>query len=612
MRHFPANHPSEPKRSNYLNVIAMLASILLLGACSTPGANKQEPDTAPDEVQQLEPQQDYSLNLPPSEFESEFNRAEQSLFEFDWMAAETILATIPTENISHTDQVYIHYIQARILYVQGKQTEAQNVLQALAKNTSQPAMRYKILSFQRYTYSLGGDYLNSAQVGDQLLQITPEGPKAKSLKRYIWRDLQQLQATSPQRVARENITPRWQGWLELSELGTHQGSGADQQYALALWRSNNPNHPAAEDLPGGMNFLLATEPNPNKVALLLPLSGRLAPAAQAVRDGYLANYYNARARDGFAPDIDVINILDFDSVTQAYNSAIENGAELIIGPLSKNAVKELGMLSGRTVPVLALNRVDDSLPSGETALVQLALAPEDEAEQIAKLAFGQGARRALVIHPAGQWGSKMNAALSKQWQKLGGVVSSTATYSSRESYSSSISSALNLPTSEKRANDIRSMLATKIESTARRRQDIDVVFLLSKSGVEARSLKPLLAYHYASDLPVYATSNIYRGIPDTRDKDLNGIHLVETPWLLSKNLQVRATIAGGGSESSAYSRLNALGADAFLLQTKFAQLRAAEDILIRGNTGLLSLTPALHIKRQLQPATFDGGNVTAQ
>jgi outer membrane PBP1 activator LpoA protein len=470
MRHFPANHLTRSKRTSYPIVVAIFVSVLLLNACSTSGDNKQKPDPTSNKVQQLETQYDYSLTLPPSEFESEFNRAEQSLFEFNWMEAESILTTIPIDRISQTDQIYTDYIQARILYVQGQQDEAHIILQALANNTSQPALRYKVLSFQRYTYSLAGDYLNSAQVGDQLLQMSPQGPKAKSLKRHIWRDLQQHQASSSQSVVNDNITSRWQGWLELSALGTHQGSGADQRSALEFWRSNNPSHPAAEELPGGMSFLLSAETSPTKVALLLPLSGRLAPAAQAVRDGYLANYYAAHTRDGIGTDIEVINILDFDSVTQAYNKAVENGAEFVIGPLSKNAVKELGLAPGRKVPVLALNRIDDSLPSGETALVQLALAPEDEAEQIAKLAFGHGARRALVIHPAGQWGNKMNTALSKQWQKLGGAVSSTATYSSRESYSSSISSALNLPTSEQRANDIRSMLATKIESTARRRQ----------------------------------------------------------------------------------------------------------------------------------------------
>ena len=136
--------------------------------------------------------------------------------------------------------------------------------------------------------------------------------------------------------------------------------------------------------------------------------------------------------------------------------------------------------------------------------------------------------------------------------------------------------------------------------------------MLSKSGVEARSLKPLLDYHYASDLPVYATSNIYRGIADARDRDLNEIHLVETPWLLGANPETRAELAGGRIDKNPYTRLNALGADAFLLQTRFPQLQAGEDMLMRGNTGLLSLNPQLHIIRELLPATFDGGILVPQ
>jgi outer membrane PBP1 activator LpoA protein len=111
---------------------------------------------------------------------------------------------------------------------------------------------------------------------------------------------------------------------------------------------------------------------------------------------------------------------------------------------------------------------------------------------------------------------------------------------------------------------------------------------------------------------VYATSNIYRGIADKRDRDLDGILLVETPWLLGANPQVRAAISAGGIGSNSYTRLNALGADAYLLQTHFSALQAGEDMLIRGNTGLLTLDPQLHIKRELQSATFDGGVLIAQ
>ena len=53
-------------------------------------------------------------------------------------------------------------------------------------------------------------------------------------------------------------------------------------------------------------------------------------------------------------------------------------------------------------------------------------------------------------------------------------------------------------------------------------------------------------------------------------------------------------------------RLNALGADAYLLQSRLGQLRAGPDALIAGDTGLLSMNPQLQIERELPPAVFDG------
>ena len=205
----------------------------------------------------------------------------------------------------------------------------------------------------------------------------------------------------------------------------------------------------------------------------------------------------------------------------------------------------------------------------------------------------------------------MEQALRARWTDLGGQFLSVANYSSREDYSSSMAGALNRPDSERRANKLRSMLATNIEFTPRRRDDLDVIFLLSSSSGEARSLKPLLAYHYAGDVPVYATSSIYRGTPDPADRDLSGIQLVETPWLLGQSEALRTTLEAAQSGAQEYSRLNALGADAYLLQARLSQLQAGPAVHIRGHTGLLSLNAALHIARELKPATFDGGALKA-
>jgi len=111
---------------------------------------------------------------------------------------------------------------------------------------------------------------------------------------------------------------------------------------------------------------------------------------------------------------------------------------------------------------------------------------------------------------------------------------------------------------------------------------------------------------------VYATSSIYSGIPDPRDKDLNGINLVEIPWLLGTSPGLRVAIAAGGTGSDNYTRLNALGADAHLLQSRFMQLQAGPDALLRGNTGLLTMDQKQRIHRELSLATFDGGKLRPQ
>ena len=587
----------------------LFGSLLLitgyLSGCGDKPVKKEAPVTVPDSHPLLTTG---PAQLPRSQFSPQFDSAEQYLLAFDWMAASHVLESIPPEQASSTDLQYLNYLQARIHYLRGDQDEARRLLEYLRRYSPDPAIASKIDNFHRYLISLSGQALESARLGVHMLgQSTSGQPTASALERSIWRDLQRVPAEELQLALDSSANSYWQGWLSLSLLTADAGNELELQQGLARWRSIYPTHTDANALPGGLGYLLDRPVALRKVTLMLPLSGRLAPAAKSVRDGYLANFYAARLAGAPAYELQVLDLDRYSSVVQAYEEAVAAGTDLVVGPLSKHGVSALAGHPNRPVPVLALNQVNEKLPAGNTALVQLALAPEDEAEQIAQIAFGQGARRALVIRPAGNWGAKMEQALLKRWTALGGELAAVASYSSQEDYSTSMAAGLSLPQSEQRAREVRSMLATNIEFTARRRQDLDVIFLLGRNGSEARSLKPLLAYHYAGDLPVYATSSIYRGIPDARDKDLNGIRLVEIPWLLGGNPPLHAALAAAETGPDNYTRLSALGADAYLLQSRFNQLQGGPDVQIRGNTGLLSLDPQLRIQRELQAATFGGG-----
>ena len=487
-------------------ILALLMTGVLQGCESTP-----EKPTATDKPPIVErPVQTYGpLELPASEHAAAFEQAEQAIAAFNWMTAQGDLDSLPHDPpLALNDAVYQNYLQARIDWLRGNLDSVDQHLKGQASRGAAPALNNKILDFQRQLLANTGDYLGSARLGNQLLRQPQSPESAAARKRDIWLNLMRAPADKVKTQRQQTTDPRWRGWLELALIGNAMSSISKQQQRLGQWLTNNPGHPASQPLPGGLDHWLQAPPQQQQVALLLPLGGRLAPAAKAVRDGYLASYYSARLRGEANFELQVLDTGLFDSTVAAYEAASAAGATLVIGPLSKEAVEELASHPERAVPVLALNRVDSILNTGGANFVQLSLAPEDDARRVAELAYGQGGRRALLVRPAGAWGNKLTQALQSRWTELGGSIAATAPYSSQEDYSTRIKTALDLAESEERSREVRNMLATNIEFTARRRQDIDVVFLLSRSGPEARSIKPLLAYHYAGSLPVFATSSI--------------------------------------------------------------------------------------------------------
>ena len=600
--------------SRFYGIAQLGTCLVLLGlwGCGSEPVKEPEPTPTPPVVEQPPPTpvRD-ALTLPPSAYSEQFLKADQLLADNQWMAASEVLATIPASGRSPTDGVYITYLQARIDYIRGKQGQALALLDTLNYPGIDPAQRYRILNLRRYILQMSGDYLESARLGDEILRLAP-ATDAPALQRSIWRDLQRTDTAQLEEAAGTAVDTRWQHWLELALLT--RAPLAAQLQSLPLWLQGNPQHPAANPLPGGLGYLLNPPPGIQRVALLLPLSGRLAPAGRAVRDGYLASYYAALESGSPPMDVMVLDQDSYGSASVAYDAALAQGASIVVGPLSKEAVAELSSRGDRTIPVLALNRLDteEVTAPGSSALVQFALAPEDEARDVASLAFGQGARSALILRPAGEWGSKVAEVLIGRWQDLGGTIANSVTYNGREDYSDSVKEALGIPASEQRAQEIRDILGANLEVNARRRQDVDVIFLLSSNGAEARSLKPLLAFHYAASVPVYAVSSIYSGRPDPRDRDLDGVRFVEMPWLLGENAELRNAIAAGKTGSDSYTRLNALGADAYLVQSQFLRLQAGADALFRGSTGLLSMDPQLQIERELELAEFDDGAVKPQ
>jgi hypothetical protein len=136
-----------------------------------------------------------------------------------------------------------------------------------------------------------------------------------------------------------------------------------------------------------------------------------------------------------------------------------------------------------------------------------------------------------------------------------------------------------------------------------------MIFIAANSR-QARLIKPQLKFHHAHDLPVYATSHISTSNANPADdRDLNEILFVDIPWMLDNlnNVDYRQVKTYWPDESQRFSRLFALGIDAYRMIPSLRRLMINPDEKIQHHTGLLSVDKTGRVKRSLLMATYKNG-----
>ncbi len=449
-------------------------------------------------------------------------------------------------------------------------------------------------------YALLGSHIASAQ---QRIYINPLlDPKNQSHNREaIWNSLMQVSSVELSHYQASSFQGEYLGWLNLALIAKRRQGDLDEQVRqLDSWESQWPQHPANGHLPGELQLIQELAANrPQHIALLLPLTGRLAPFGKAIRDGFIAAFYETMEHGGQVPKLDVYDTESHKDFLALYQNAINRGAEMIIGPLEKQRLSLLFDYGSLPVPTLSLNRIDD-YGQAPDQLFQFGLVPQDEARQIAEIAFLENRRKAYIISPKGKWGDKVSKAFSDHWERLGGTTVTHTTYENSADYSDNIKQALLLQASEDRAKRISRLTSEKLEfSSPRRRKDVDMVFLLARPQ-QARSIKPLLDYHYAGDLPIYGTSRLYTGHTDTRkDRDINGIRFTDMPWVLNAPSILHQQISSEIEQSKQYQRMYALGIDSYQLHPRLRQLQEIPNSRVFGFTGTLTLNEHKEIERRM-------------
>jgi outer membrane PBP1 activator LpoA protein len=338
-----------------------------------------------------------------------------------------------------------------------------------------------------------------------------------------------------------------------------RGLPLPRPFDRSAWKFNAGNRPPAER--DGYR-------PPVKLAVLLPLSGSLATAAAPVRDGFLTGYYGETRR---RPEV---NFYDTSTgAAEAYDRAVTEGNDFVVGPLSRDDVGALFNRGTLPVPLLALNRTTAPPPAGNASF---SLSPEDEGIAAAEFLLDRGARRVLVIGAE----DRAVAALRERLGERGGKVT-----------------------------DVVGEGTVDFTPFAAKDGGVDAIFLAIK-GSAARQVLPRLALAGLAGKPRVATSQLLSGTGKPEDdRVLDGIAFPSESWTTRGVRGLPSPTSAAAMLPNAKgpaARLFAFGYDAWLITAYLEHLATSADG-IEGATGVLRIDGFGNVQRTPAWSTFSGG-----
>ncbi len=522
------------------------------------------------------------------------------------------IAAIPTTLAAPDLQDRLSILQSKEALISGDAESALELLPDPEKQYSS-AHRARIYEVQANAYAVLGvpdEELNARVNLDDLLDTEEAKTKNAGL---IWNLLQEQPNETLRLMTGKVHGDVYQGWLEFALILRSNTLNANHlTRQVSNWRQRFPNHPASGEFGNArLTEALAALPDErtaDNIAVILPLSGKTALAASAIRDGLIAAYLESGETSG-SPRLRFYDTEKSDIINR-YQQAVDEGANLVIGPLKKRSVTQLAAQQTLPVPTLGLNYIDDRLQFPEN-LFQFGLLPEDEAHSAADRAQQHFYKSALVLRPDDKIGERLGAAFSESLENFGGRVLETVVLEKDTyDYSEQLRSSLHIDDSNQRFRTLQKIAGQTIKFEPAIRQDIDVIFIASDSR-QARLLRPQLLFYRAKDIPLLASSRVNDGIVDTKkDRDLNGIVFSDSTWALNTQTPgnpIQDAINRNWPDSGRYARLFALGADAYNLLPYLSKLQSEEEFRFPGNTGDLSIDERNRIHRHLHWAIFEKG-----
>lgn len=359
--------------------------------------------------------------------------------------------------------------------------------------------------------------------------------------------------------------------------------------SVSRWLRKHHNHPLLKANLPEYEFLTDAEPAKDfEISVLLPLSGDLANAGRAIRDGILYEYHRHR------PDLGIeLTIIDSESSTadtlaQMGRSSV---AEFVIGPLQKERVTSF-LQTQPDVPVLALNRVPTNKLVLKSPVYSLSLAVEDDAKSaVNQIAREMDLPRIVVFHYDSTLGTRTAEAVHNQIGIIGGSTAGIFVLDQKKP-EIAITKAFGISDSNDRRRKLSKILGYQLEHTPRIRQDMSAV-IVHTDPKRAQQIRPLLDFYYLEDTKVYLIGAYRSDISDIAE-DLKNTNVIVTPWDLGT--KAKDGLNSRQHAQGVFGSLVAIGVDAMRMAIK---LGFGGSTSFHGETGYLTLGADSLIHRQL-------------
>ncbi|GAB2696434.1 penicillin-binding protein activator [Aliiglaciecola aliphaticivorans] len=487
----------------------------------------------------------------------------------------------------------------------------------------------RVLYIQYKQYVHLKQWLNAALVLNQI------EPAENQQDKDVWYLLQRLTETELENALRAHseLSP----WIQLSLIVKRFGLQHQQlQTAVNEWQTRFGSHPLSINLPQEVQMAVSISPlETHRIAVLLPLSGRLSQQGLAIKQGLLAAYYGKQSSmpSDTRDDFPALHFFDIESKPMAELVAEVSEYDVVIGPLVKDKLAEFSQLAPPELNIIGLNRLDNSKLVSEPGVIDpssldnnqslelatpeiqesarqqddsqpgvriyFALSPEDEAVQLANKVFKTGATSPIVVSQQSGAPKRMANAFLQTWQQLtegDGVAPGLATFTDNKSMRTSLTSLLDVSQSKTRINQLESITSEKIHSVPRNRRDIDAIVLFA-SPEQTELLNPIVETSLSpfndKAVPVYASSRSYsKNFSNNTLRDLRNITFTDMPWMLpdGEHQSLKSEVeAIWPKQDDTLKRLFALGFDAYTLVPVLSSLKVLPQVSVKGLTGTLSV-----------------------